>query len=276
MMQDRQFGMNNNLDDDLPLPPAIPAATLVLFRERVSGPPELLVVERSTKMAFAGGAVVFPGGRIDDDDHAIAADVRFVGHSIGFDVEEAAARVAAIRETLEESGIAIGFAQPPTQDWINAARVRLHTRELFSEILANDGPQLALDHLIPFARWRPNFREARIFDTRFYIARSHPDTPEPVVDDTENVLSFWASAAGLLTAADDGRVKVIFPTRRNLERLAQFDDFASAEAHARSIPVEIICPYFEERDGERHLCIPTHLGYPVTSEKMATVVRGGQ
>ena len=267
--------MNDNIDDAGALPPAIPAATLVLFRERDAGSPELLVVERSAKMAFAGGASVFPGGRIDGDDHAIAADGRFVGGASGFDVEEAAARVAAIRETLEESGIAIGFAQSPAQMWIDAARKRLHARELFSAILEGGDIQLALDHLIPFARWRPNFREARIFDTRFYIARAHPDTPEPVVDETENVLSFWASAADLLTAADSGKVKVIFPTRRNLERLALFADFASAQAHARAIPVEIICPYFEERDGERHLCIPTHLGYPVTSEKMTTVIRGG-
>ena len=267
--------MNDNIDDAGALAPAIPAATLVLFRERDAGSPELLVVERSAKMAFAGGAIVFPGGRIDGDDHAIAADGRFVGGASGFDVEEAAARVAAIRETLEESGIAIGFAQSPAQMWIDAARKRLHARELFSAILEGGDIQLALDHLIPFARWRPNFREARIFDTRFYIARAHPDTPEPVVDQTENVLSFWASAADLLTAADTGKVKVIFPTRRNLERLALFDDFASAEAHASAIPVEIICPYFEDRDGERYLCIPTHLGYPVTSEKMTTVIRGG-
>ena len=52
--------------------PAIPASTLVLFRER-SGAPELLMVERARAMVFAGGALVFPGGRIDPGDHALAA-----------------------------------------------------------------------------------------------------------------------------------------------------------------------------------------------------------
>jgi 8-oxo-dGTP pyrophosphatase MutT (NUDIX family) len=268
--------MNNNIDDDGTLVPATPAATLVLFRERAGAPPELLVVERSAKMAFAGGAIVFPGGRIDDDDHAIAGGSRYFASGHALDIEEAAARVAAIRETIEESGIAIGFSTAPTQDWIEAARARLHARELFSTILDEAQATLDLDPLIPFARWRPNFREARVFDTRFYIASVPTYTPEPVVDQTENVLSFWASAADLLTAADAGKVKVIFPTRRNLERLALFVDFAAAEAHARAIPVEIICPYFEDRDGELHLCIPTHLGYPVTSEIMTTVVRGGR
>ncbi|MEK6638003.1 MAG: NUDIX hydrolase [Pseudomonadota bacterium] len=268
--------MNDNIDDDGTLVPAIPAATLVLFREREDAPPEVLVVERSAKMAFAGGAIVFPGGRIDDDDHAIAADIRYFANDHALEIEEAAARIAAIRETLEESGIAIGFATPPAQDWIETAQARLHARELFSLLLDEAQATLDLDSLIPFARWRPNFREARAFDTRFYIARVPADTPEPVVDQTENVLSFWASAADLLTAADTGKVKVIFPTRRNLERLALFGDFASAETHARAIPVEIICPYFEERDGERYLCIPTHLGYPVTAEIMTTALRGGR
>ena len=69
--------------------PAIPAATLVVMRPAPApAPPDLLVVERSAGMAFAGGAIVFPGGRIDDDDHALAS--RF-GHS------GEAARVTAIR-----------------------------------------------------------------------------------------------------------------------------------------------------------------------------------
>jgi 8-oxo-dGTP pyrophosphatase MutT (NUDIX family) len=268
--------MNDNIDDDGSLVPATPAATLVLFRERESGPPELLVVERSATMAFAGGAIVFPGGRIDDDDHGIAAETRYFNAAHGLEIEEAAARIAAIRETLEESGIAIGFSNAPTQEWIETARVRLHARELFSTLLDEAQARLDLEPLIPFARWRPNFREARVFDTRFYVARVPADTPEPVVDQTENVLSFWATAADLLEAADTGKVKVIFPTRRNLERLALFADFAAAEAQARAIPVEIICPYFEDRGGERHLCIPNHLGYPVTAELMTTVMRSGR
>jgi 8-oxo-dGTP pyrophosphatase MutT (NUDIX family) len=267
--------MNNNIDDGS-LVPATPAATIVLFREREIGPPELLVVERSATMAFAGGAIVFPGGRIDDDDHAIAADPCHFVREHRLEIDEAAARVAAIRETLEESGITIGFLSVPPPDWIQTARARLHAGEAFSAILIEAGAKLDLDPLIAFARWRPNFRESRVYDTRFYIARVPHDTPEPVVDQTENVLSFWASAADLLTAADNGQVKVIFPTRRNLERLALFKDFAAAEAQARAIPVEIICPYIEDRDGVRYLCIPPHLGYPVNIEMMAKAERGGR
>ena len=52
--------------------PAIPAATLIVMRDRVGAAPELLMVERAAKLAFAGGAMVFPGGRIDVGDEVAA------------------------------------------------------------------------------------------------------------------------------------------------------------------------------------------------------------
>ncbi|HEV2593806.1 MAG TPA: NUDIX hydrolase, partial [Sphingomicrobium sp.] len=53
---------------------AIPAATLIVVRERSEGPPELLMVERAGSMAFAAGAWVFPGGRIDESDCRIGEE----------------------------------------------------------------------------------------------------------------------------------------------------------------------------------------------------------
>lgn len=262
--------MNDNLLTSDVNPEARPAATLVLFRRKPGAADELLVVERSTVMAFAGGAIVFPGGRVDVDDHLIAANPDWIATGHGLDAPEAAARIAAIRETLEESGIAIGFAEEPDADWIAAARAKLHDRAAFSALLGDH--RLDLEALVPFARWCPAHREARVFDTRFYIAAAPDDAPDPQVDETENVRSFWASADDLIAAADAGKVHVIFPTRRNLERLAQFGRFADARDHALSIPVQAISPSFELRDGERYLCIPEGLGYPVTSEPLAQAI----
>ena len=61
----------------------------------------------------------------------------------------------------------------------------------------------------------------RIFDTRFYLANLGTGAVDVVVDQTENSHLFWASAQGALDLADRGKIKMIFPTRRNLERLAQ-------------------------------------------------------
>src|SRR5205823_13990935 len=91
---------------------AIPAATLILVRERPVGPPDLLMVERAEGMAFAAGALVFPGGRIDDADRQFAA-------TLGL---EDGAAVAAIRETLEETAVPIGLAPLPHRE--QAARLQ--------------------------------------------------------------------------------------------------------------------------------------------------------
>lgn len=262
--------MNDNLLTSDVNPDARPAATLVLFRAAKGGLDELLVVERSSAMAFAGGAIVFPGGRVDPDDLVVAGNDEWLLSGQNLPPIEGAARVAAIRETLEESGFAIGFETEPDAEWIARARVALHAHEPFSGLIGEH--RLDLEALTPFARWCPQHREARVFDTRFYIARAPEGAGDPKVDATENVQSFWASARDLLASADDGRVFVIYPTRRNLERLAQFSNFAETQAHALSIPVEAISPYEEQRDGERHLCIPEGLGYPITSEALKSAL----
>ena len=114
----------------------------------------------------------------------------------------------------------------------------------------------------------------RIFDTRFYLARLPRDAPDPVVDDTENVRVFWATAQAVLDDADAGRVRIIFPTRRNLERLARFASFEDAAADAARHPIRTVTPWAEDRDGVSHLCIPDDLGYPVTSEPITSAMRG--
>jgi hypothetical protein len=61
---------------------AIPAATLIVVRDRADGPPELLMVERSEGMAFAAGALVFPGGRIDEADRRLAEQLSIDPHIV--------------------------------------------------------------------------------------------------------------------------------------------------------------------------------------------------
>ncbi|MBB4640130.1 NUDIX hydrolase [Rhizorhapis suberifaciens] len=251
------------------IPPARPAATLVIFREREGQCAELLMMERAGTMDFAAGALVFPGGAVDVGDESPA---RMFAPDLEFD--EATARVAAVRETLEECGLALGFAAPVEMALAKEMRERLAAGEAFGSLLDEYGLSLDLDQLVPFARWLPNLRRSRIYDTRFYLARLPNDSHAAVVDATENIRLFWASASEVIDRANRGEVHLIFPTRRNLERLAQFKDFDSASAHARSIAIRIVTPWMEEREGRQHLCIPEDLGYPVTSEPADIAVRG--
>ena len=244
------------------LPEPIPAATLVLMRERGGGPPELLVTERTGHMAFAAGALVFPGGRIDADDHRTAD---LLGVEAG--------KVAAIRETIEETGLAPALRPAPDAATAEALRRGIVEEEPFASLLAAHG--LAIDGaaLTPFARWCPNFRETRRFDTLFFLAEAPEGAGEPTVSEHEAVRAFWASAADIIAEIEAGRAHAIFPTRRNLERLARFGSIDEARADAARHELRKITPWVEQRDGRPHVCIPDDVGYPVTSEPLETARR---
>ena len=253
-------------------PPAIPAATMVIFRHAPSGgAPQLLMVQRAKEMRFAGGAAVFPGGRVDEADRVLAQQL---GAASPDEIDEQAARIAAVRETLEETGLAVGFHQRPSLAEARRAReVLLSTGEL-GPTLAELGWTLDLERLVAFSRWRPRHKEMRIFDTRFYLADLGTGAVDLAVDDTENTHLFWASARDALAMADSGEIKVIFPTRRNLERLAQFGSYTDALAHVAQFPSCMITPFMEQRDGEPWLMIPADAGYPVAGEKLESAARG--
>ncbi len=254
------------------IPPARPAATVVVFRRSADGgPPELLLLERSGTMAFAGGATVFPGGAVDPSDRVLAATVPGAD---ALDPEDAAARVAAVRETLEESGLIVGVKGTVTAPRAIAARARLLGGDSLGAILADEGWEVDFGSLVPFARWWPRHREIRVYDTRFYLADLGTGAVDLMVDSTENRHLFWATASEALDLAAQGRIKLIFPTRRNLERLALWPDFTSAQAHALATPIQTISPWMEQREGVPWLVIPNDAGYPVDGEPMEQAARG--
>lgn len=247
--------------------PAIPAATLVLVRDRgPAGPPELLMVERSAGMAFAGGALVFPGGRIDESDRRLAGAL-----GLGAD---GAARIAAIRETIEETAVPAGLAAPPPLEQCLEIQAALASEADFGEALARSGARLDPGALTPFARWVPQFHAVRRFDTLFFVAPAPPGDwpPNPLAGECTG--AEWVAAATVLERDRAGTAQLIFPTRRNLERLAQHSDFAAILADAAAHPVEPISPWVEESGGERFVAIPSHLGYPVTREPLEGLWRG--
>ncbi len=248
----------------------IPAATVVIFRHcRNGGPPELLMVQRAKEMRFAGGAAVFPGGRIDPEDGALAAQLYPAA-----DIEVLSARIGGIRETLEETGLAIGLTKQVSGQEAADARAMLLEQGALAPVMERFGWTLAPDHLIPFARWCP--KVSGTFDTRFYLADLGTGAVDITVDATENTRLFWTSAKGALDLADAGEISVIFPTRRNLDRLALFGSFAEAKAHCDVTPVVTVSPNMEERDGEKWLLIPDYQarGYPVEGEPLASAKRG--
>jgi 8-oxo-dGTP pyrophosphatase MutT (NUDIX family) len=239
---------------------AIPAATLIVVRDRPGGPPELLMVERSEGMAFAAGALVFPGGRID------AADAAFG--------PEHAGAVAAIRETIEETAVPVGLRPLPDREAALRLQSELAREADFSALLSEAGLELDLATLTPFARWVPKFHAVRRFDTLFFIAPCPPGEWRPNVVEHECAGAHWLTAHDALDRAARGEARLIFPTRRNLERLALHADFEAIRADALAHAIEPVTPWIEEREGEKFITIPAHLGYPVTEEKLDGLWRG--
>lgn len=237
---------------------AIPAATLIVVRDRPDGPPELLMVERSEGMAFAAGALVFPGGRIDSADGALGD----------------AAKVAAIRETVEETSVPVGLAPVPRREAALELQSELAHEADFGALLSRAGLQLDLAELTPFARWVPRFHAVRRFDTMFFVAASPSGEWQPNVLERECAGAHWLSAQDVLDRAEREQARLIFPTRRNLERLAQHASFDAIRADATAHPIEPVTPWIEDRGGEKFITIPTGLGYPVTEEKLDGLWRG--
>lgn len=242
--------------------PAIPAATLVMVRERVAQAPELLMVERAEGMAFAGGALVFPGGRIDESDRRMAGP------------EGSAAAVAAIRETIEEAAIPVGLSPVPSAEACLELQRDLLADRAFDLLLQEYGLELRLGALIPFARWVPKFHATRRFDTLFYLARAPGPDWMPHVVEGECSGALWISAAEALEREQRGEARLIFPTRRNLERLAKHSSFDELRADAEAHAIEPISPWVEEVEGENFITIPEGIGYPVTREKLDGLWRG--
>jgi len=242
---------------------AIPAATLILVRDRTGGAPELLMVERAEGMAFAAGALVFPGGSIDEADRSLANEVGI----------EASA-VAAISETIEETAVPVALQPQPDRNATLQLQRDLTADQPIATVLSQGKYRLDASALTPFARWVPKFHAVRRFDTLFFVAKAPDGAWEPQVIEGECAGAYWLPAAEVLDRERRGEARLIFPTRRTLERLAQHPSFEEIRADALAHPIEPVTPWVEEVGGEKLITIPSHLGFPVTQERLDGLWRG--
>ncbi len=255
------------------LAPAVPAATILLVRDRPTF--EVLMVKRHHQIDFASGALVFPGGKIEVGD----ADPAWAPLCRGWDVhpgEERHLRIAALREAFEESGVLLARDADGVPwkavETAAASREAIATGELpFIELVRSLGVQLDLEAMAPFARWITPRMMPKRFDTWFFIATA-PEDQLAVCDGYETVDAEWIAPQAALDMAGRGERKIIFPTRMNLQMLAESRDanMAIAASHARK-PV-IVEPWVEVRDGERFLLLPPDAGYGPVAEPFSSAM----
>ena len=230
---------------------ARPASTVMLLRDGPAGLETFMVV-RHRQIEFASGALVFPGGRMEEEDVEIGRRLAPEDPLGGF-------KVAAIREAFEECGVLL-MREQGDDALVPAARASALDRGTpLADLMENEALVPALDALIPFAHWiAPDFVPKR-FDTHFFLARAPLDQLLSH-DGTEAVGSLWIAPAEAL-AEHGRRFKLLFPTHRNLWKLSAHRDVASALAAARETPVVTVRPEKIIVDGGPGLKIPAEAGY---------------
>jgi 8-oxo-dGTP pyrophosphatase MutT (NUDIX family) len=224
------------------------ASTLIVLRDASEAGVEVFFVRRQNA-GFLGGAVVFPGGKLDPDD----TDPEWEGHvtaprepRIPFASGAAHMRglaVAACREALEEAAILPLAGPPPPHaellEWREC--VKRSGGKGLRTLLAGVGLRLDLASLLPFARWITPSAEARRFDTRFFLFVADASVVG-LHDDCETTDSFWASPTEVLRRHGAGELQLAPPTHRTLEVLGAVRSAREAVAAAERACLEAICP----------------------------------
>ncbi|BAT60979.1 NUDIX domain protein [Variibacter gotjawalensis] len=247
--------------------PIRPASTLLLLREQQTL--EVLMVVRHTAIDFNSGAMVFPGGKIEESD----GSDDWKDDTVGWDEtppEERAPRVAAIREAFEESGILLARHGDGREflgdDAVTAARKDVHDgKRDFRDLVRTHGLKLDFTDLVPYARWVTPAHMHKRFDTFFYLAVA-PAEQLAICDGHETVEAEWLSPSAALEQARDGKRTLVFPTRLNLKMLAESATVDAAIAASRTRTIVSVEPFVETRGDAKYLCIRDDAGYGAVSE----------
>ena len=254
----------------MPTEPAVarPASTILLLRDGAEGI-EVFMMVRHYQIEFASGALVFPGGSVDAGDREIGTQSELYSGGRGLDPDMLAFRIAAIRETFEESRILL--ARPRgSNDLIAATKASAiadqHRDALnegkvkFADIIAENDLELALDLLVPYAHWITPEGMKKRFDTWFFLAEAPPEQVG-MHDGKESTDSIWLSPREALEGGASGRFTLPFPTTRNLIKLGKQESVGAALDDAKRSTIVSVTPIVT-KDGDKHqLRIPLEAGY---------------
>ncbi|MCH9670796.1 MAG: hypothetical protein K0U93_05035 [Gammaproteobacteria bacterium] len=245
-----------------------PAATVMIIADRPDL--EVLMIERNSRMAFAPGMWVFPGGAVDpgeaDDFEPLCdgLDDARASEILGVDSGGLAYWVAAIRENFEEAGLLLGRrtdSGPVDADAFAGPRHRLNNREAgFLEVARELALVLDTSRVHYVARWITPLGSPRRFDARFFIS-SPPPGQEIAEDATETVGWMWVSAHEALERYERKEMVMMTPTVRMLRCLAQFDSAADVLRAASANLSDHRARVRYEASGDYTIVLPGDEGY---------------
>ena len=199
------------------------AATVLIMRQAKTGM-EILLLRRNAKLAFAGGAWVFPGGAVDQADSELG----------GLEDEALAARVAAVRESVEECGLVLDSAQ-----------------------------------LVHFSHWTTPEKLKRRFATWFFAAVVSETDSTVVIDDGEIHDFQWLNPTQALAMHDAGELDMMPPTYMSIKLVDQFASAEKALESLRHFEPYWVTPKFA-RDAEVGVLLyPGDAGYETQNGSLA-------
>jgi 8-oxo-dGTP pyrophosphatase MutT (NUDIX family) len=249
-------------------PPATPrdAATVMLLRSDPPGGLEVYMLRRKPSMAFAPGAMVFPGGSVDprDADEQVAwtgPDAAQWGRVFDAPPDLARALVcAAVRETFEESGVLLAgesadsvVADTTSDEWEADRHALLDHSVSLAELLHRRGLVLRADLLRPWSRWITPVIEPRRFDTRFFAAALPAGQRTRDVGGEASAVA-WITPADALAAGRRRELALMPPTMVSLSELAACGDLDAALTEPRQVAP--IIPDVQLREGAVWLTVP--------------------
>lgn len=222
-----------------------PAATLILVRDSRHGP-QILMQQRNPNAVFVGGAWVFPGGKLDDNDSDDCWQdlIRDMTEEEAFQILDLAhasspynadqvhpheARapirtralaywVAALREAFEEAGLLLvkeTVSQQQRDEWRAHLLQGTHTWQALFESRCLTP---AVEQLHYLSRWVTPPGNPRRYDTRFFIAKAPPDQ-DLTHEDFEAVETRWLRPEEALQAHREGDMELILPTLVTLQSM---------------------------------------------------------
>lgn len=272
--------------------PVRDAATVMLVRDGEAGL-EVFMLRRNLNSDFVGGAYVFPGGGVDDNDRHSDLEGVCEGRSdaeasaqLGVDGGGLAYWVAAVRECFEEAGVLLAYDAAGEVVRLGEAaiadRFAAHRRAVDAgqrrllEVCHDEGLRLAVDGMHYFSHWITPEGPPRRYDTRFFVAAA-PEEQAPLHDDREVIANVWIRPVEALERCERGEFQMIFPTIRNLEAIARFDraaELLAAAAHAGEIPTMV--PRIDTRGHGVRILLPGDEGYDDAVAPFGPIARAAE
>lgn len=192
-------------------------AVSVLMLRRDAPELEIFIQHRVSTMDFAPGAVVFPGGRVDDVDYV-------AGAAGALDEAVLERHVDAWRQTAAGSNGDEALLE------LSAVLLAAAIREVSEET----GAALTASELLPWDNWVTPPGGPKRFDTYFYLAIIGPSVV-PRHQTTEADASHWWPVRKVLDEAAAGYLQLLRPTYVLLKDLASFDDIQDIVDSGRPI-----------------------------------------